>query len=196
MMVKTKASFSKGGIRLNDKLKEARERIIEHNSENKTLYGMHPTVRRLLSVMYYYESPMTLDDMKIHLGMSKASMSNAVRDLEDMGLVQKVWKKGELKNLYKAEEDNYECFIKFYCYQWNKLLAPKTNSMKQSIVELNELIEEDNIDEGTKELVEKDLEKLYSGLEYIDWLSRVVELFESHEIFEYVPKKKHDYTIK
>jgi DNA-binding transcriptional regulator GbsR (MarR family) len=177
---------------LNDKFNGARDRIIEHNSENKTLYGMQPTVRRLMSVMYYYETPMTLDDMKKHLGMSKASMSNAVRELEDMGMVEKVWKRGELKNIYRVEEDNYECFIKFYCYHWGKLLTPKSNSMKQSIDELNELIEQDDIDQETKVLIEKDLDKLYSGLEYIDWLSRLVELFESHEIFKYVPKKREE----
>jgi DNA-binding transcriptional regulator GbsR (MarR family) len=187
-----------GGIHLNDKLRGVRDRIIEHNSENKTLYGMQPTVMRLMTVMYYYEKPMTLDDMKEHLGMSKASMSNAVRELEEMGLVEKIWKKGELKNIYKAEEDNYETFIKFYCYHWSKLLAPKTNSMRQSIEELTELKEQDDIDEETKELIERDLEKLHLGLEYIEWVSRVVELFESHEIFNYVPKKSANkpYQIK
>jgi DNA-binding transcriptional regulator GbsR (MarR family) len=186
------------GIHLNDKLRGVRDRIIEHNSENKTLYGMQPTVMRLMTVMYYYEKPMTLDDMKEHLGMSKASMSNAVRELEEMGLVEKIWKKGELKNIYKAEEDNYETFIKFYCYHWSKLLAPKTNSMRQSIEELTELREQDDIDEETKELIEKDLDKLHLGLEYIEWLSRVIELFESHEIFNYVPKKiaNQHYQIK
>jgi DNA-binding transcriptional regulator GbsR (MarR family) len=35
-------------------------------------------------------------------------------------------------------------------------------------------------------------------LEYIEWVSRVVELFESHEIFNYVPKKSANkpYQIK
>lgn len=173
---------------MQSKFKEARDRIIEQTSENKTLLGMHPTVRRLMVVMYYYELPMKLDDMTKLLGMSKASMSNAVRELTDIGLVEKVWKKGERKDIYKAEEDNYECFIKYFCYHWRKVIIPNTSFMKKSIDELNELIEQDDIDEETKGLIEKDLEKLHAGLEYINWLSRVIEMFESHDIFEYIPK--------
>ncbi|MCF6409769.1 GbsR/MarR family transcriptional regulator [Pseudalkalibacillus salsuginis] len=177
---------------MNEKFKEIRERIIEQNSESQTLYSMHHTLKRLMSIMYYYEKPMTLDDMASLLGMSKASMSNAVRELIEIGLVKKVWKKGERKDIYQVEEDNYESFIKFFCYHWRKQITPKTSSMRKSIRELKELAEEDNLDEETKALIEKDLEKLYDGLDYLSWVSGVIELFETHEIFDYVPKKSRD----
>jgi DNA-binding transcriptional regulator GbsR (MarR family) len=183
-------NFNKGGIRLNDKFKKIRDQIIEYNSENQTLFAMQPTVMRLMSVMYYYEKPMTLDDMKELLGMSKASMSNAVRELAEIGLVKKVWRKGERKDVYKVEEDNYESFIKYFSHHWSKLLTPKSTSMKKTIDELMELKDQEDIDKETLLLIEKDLDKLYAGLEYIDWLSRVVELFASHEIFDYVPIKE------
>ncbi|TLS38672.1 GbsR/MarR family transcriptional regulator [Pseudalkalibacillus caeni] len=174
---------------MNPKFKEARERIIDQNSESQTLFSLQPTVKRLMSVMYYYEKPMTLDDMKDILGMSKASMSNAVRELDDIGLVEKVWKKGERKDLYKVEEDNYESFIKYFCYHWRKIIVPKTHSLKKSINELNELKLDDEMDEETKELIDKDLEKLHEGLEYLEWVGNLVELFESHKIFDHIPKK-------
>ncbi|WP_062234803.1 GbsR/MarR family transcriptional regulator [Fictibacillus sp. FJAT-27399] len=173
---------------MNEQFKKARDRIIEHNSENQTLFGMNHTVKRLMSVMYYYEKSMTLDDMTELLGMSKASMSNSVRELLDIGLVEKVWKKGERKDLYKVEEDNYQSFIKYFCYHWRKILTLKLNPMKKSIDELNELLGNEGLDVETKALIEKDLEKLYAGLEYMNWLGRVVTLFESQEIFEYIPK--------
>ena len=173
---------------MNENFRKARDRIIDHNSDSQTLLGMHPTVRRLLSVMYYYEKPMTLDDMTELLGMSKASMSNSVRELDEIGLVEKVWKKGERKDLYKVEEDNYESFFKFFSYHWRKILNPKTISLKKSMDELNELMVSDDIDEETRSLIEKDLVKLESGLEYLDWLGRLIESFETHEIFDYIPK--------
>jgi DNA-binding transcriptional regulator GbsR (MarR family) len=181
---------------LNDSFKKARDQIIEYNSENQTLFGMQPTVMRLMSVMYYYEKPMTLDDMTVLLGMSKASMSNAVRELAEIGLVQKVWKKGERKDIYKVEEDNYESFIKYFSHHWSKLLTPKSTSIKKSINELIELKKQEDMEEETLLLINKDLDKLYAGLEYLDWLHRVVELFATHEIFKYVPiheiKREYD----
>jgi DNA-binding transcriptional regulator GbsR (MarR family) len=179
----------RGESRLNGKFKELRDQIIEHNSESQTLYSMHTTLKRLMSVMYYYEKPMTLDDMSELLGMSKASMSNAVRELDEMRLVEKIWIQGERKDVYKVEEDNYESFIKFFCYHWRKVLIQNTISLRKSTDELNELKKQDDIDEETKVLIEKDLNKLHVGLEYLDWISRLVESFESHKIFEYIPKK-------
>lgn len=174
-------------ISLNNEFTNIRNQIIADNSENQTLFGMQPTVMRLMSVMYYYEKPMTLDDMTELLGMSKATMSNSIRELADIGLVKKVWVKGERKDVYQVEEDNYESFIKYFCHQWNKLLPLKSTSMKRSIDELTGLKKRDEIDKETLTLIDKDLDKLYMGLEYIDWLTRIVELFESHKIFEYVP---------
>lgn len=181
--------FNKGGICLNDKFLEVRDRIIEDNSESQTLFGMSHTVKRLMSVMYYYEKPMTLNDMTELLGMSKASMSNAVRELDEIGLVRKIWKKGERRDVYRVEEDNYESFIKFFCYNWRKVIVPKTISVKAFIEELNELKAQDDMDEETMGLIEKDLEKLHNALEYLNWLERLIETMESHEIFEFVPKK-------
>lgn len=174
---------------MEEKFKTLRDRQIEHSSYNHSLYSLHPTVSRLLGVMYYYEKPMTLDDMKEELQMSKASMSNAVRELLEIGLVEKVWEKGERKDLYVVEQDNYETFIKFFTYQWKKPIMPNINFLKKSIDELNTLLEQEELDENIRELVYKDLEKLQAGIEYFEWISRIVDLFESHEIFKYVPKK-------
>lgn len=181
---------------MNEEFLKARERIIDENSESQTLLGMQATVRRLLSVMYYYEKPMTLDDMTELLGMSKASMSNAIRELDEIGLVKKVWKKGERKDIYMVEEDNYESFFKFFCYHWRKIVGPKTNALKKSVDELNALLERGVMDAETRELIEGDLEKLHSGLAYLDWLSRLIESFESHAIFEFIPKKENSGVVQ
>lgn len=168
---------------------EARNRIIDENSDSQTLIGMQQTVRRLLSVMYYYEKPMTLNDMMELLDMSKASMSIAVRELEEMGLVKKVSQKGQRRDLYQVEDDNYKSFFKYYGYHWQKIIDHKTASFHQSIHELTELLNQESVDGETKSQAEKDLTKLYAGLDYFEWLNRLVETFETEEIFEFIPKK-------
>ena len=175
---------------MNDKFSEARTRIIDQNSESQTLFGMSPTVRRLMSVMYYNEKPMTLDEMTQMLGMSKASMSNAVRELDEMGLVEKVWRKGERKDLYRVEMDNYESFFKYFSYHWRKVIGPKKIVLRKSINDLAALKTESGIDSDTLEQIDKDLAKLEAGLEYYDWLSRLIDSFDTHEIFDFIPKKQ------
>lgn len=171
------------------KFEEARSRIIEGNSDSQTLIGMQQTVRRLLSVMYYYEKPMTLNDMMELLDMSKASMSIAVRELEDIGLVKKISRKSERRDLYQVEEDNYDSFFNYFGYHWGKIITEKTVSFNNSIQELTELMEQEELDDETKDLAEKDLLKLYGGLEYLEWLNRLIGTFETQEIFNLVPKK-------
>lgn len=172
------------------KFEEARNRIIDQNSDSQTLIGMQQTVRRLLSVMYYYEKPMTLNDMMELLDMSKASMSIAVRELEEMGLVKKVSQKGQRRDLYQVDEDNYESFFKYYGYHWRKIIDHKAASFHQSIHELTELLNQESIDDETTRQAEKDLAKLHAGLDYFEWLNRLIETFETEEIFDFIPKKE------
>jgi DNA-binding transcriptional regulator GbsR (MarR family) len=120
--------------------------------------------------------------------MSKASMSIAVRELDEIGLVEKIWKKGERKDLYQVEDDNYDSFIKFFCYHWRKALNPKYIALRKFQEDLNKLKKQDGLDEETLELIDMDIEKLRAGLEYLDWLHRLIQSFESHEIFDYIPK--------
>lgn len=175
---------------LNEEARNIRDRIIEMNSDNQTLIGMHSTVKRLLTVMYYNEAPMTLDDMTQMLGMSKASMSNAVRELDEIGLVEKVWIKGERKDIYQVEKDNYDSFFKYFAYHWRKLLMSNTVAVNKTIEELNQLLKAEGLDEETSELIHKDLTKLNDGLEYFDWLGRLVHSFETKEIFNFIPKSE------
>ena len=97
-----------------DKLEKARERVIDAIAQNMNLYGVTPSVGRLWGLMYFQDEPMTLDDMKQELGMSKTSMSTSVRNLVDLKMVDKVWKKGTRKDLYEVEEDWYQTFIDFF----------------------------------------------------------------------------------
>ncbi|WP_298828747.1 MarR family transcriptional regulator [uncultured Planococcus sp.] len=172
-----------------EKFEEARNRIIEQNTDSQTLIGMQQTVRRLLSVMYYYEKPMTLNDMMELLDMSKASMSIAVRELEEMGLVKKVSQKAQRRDLYQVEDDNYESFLKYYGYHWRKIIDRKTVSFHESILELTELLDQESLDDETTSKAEKDLAKLHAGLGYFEWLNRLIETFETEEIFDFIPKK-------
>src|SRR5690606_38885185 len=139
--------------------------------------------------MYFHDEPMTLDEMKQELGMSKTSMSTSVRNLMDLNMVDKVWKKGIRKDLYEVEDDWYQSFIDFFTIKWRNGINMNVNAIEKSLQDLNALSKDQNVNEEVRNEAKHDIEKLNKALEYYSWLDRLVDSFESHEIFDYIPKK-------
>lgn len=172
-----------------DKLEKARERVIDAIAQNMNLYGVTPSVGRLWGLMYFHDDPMTLDEMKQELGMSKTSMSTSVRNLMELKMVDKVWKKGIRKDLYQVEEDWYQTFIDFFTIKWRNGISMNVSAIQKSLNELQELMEDEHISTDIKEEAKNDIVKLKNALEYYFWLDRLVDSFESHEIFNFIPKE-------
>ncbi|MFS0861772.1 choline uptake/conversion transcriptional regulator CudC [Fredinandcohnia sp. 179-A 10B2 NHS] len=172
-----------------DKLEKARERVIDAIAQNMNLYGVTPSVGRLWGLMYFHDEAMTLDEMKLELGMSKTSMSTSVRNLMELKMVDKVWKKGQRKDFYEVEEDWYQTFIDFFTIKWRSGISMNVTAIEKSLAELNSLIQDETVREEIKEAAKSDIVKLTDALEYYFWLNRLVDSFESHEIFTFIPKK-------
>ena len=172
-----------------DQLDRARERIIETIAQNIHLYGVTPSAGRLYGMMYFHNQPITLDEMKEELGMSKTSMSMSVRSLSDLKMVERVWKKGVRKDLYQVQEDWYQSFIDLFSTKWKSSISMHIHSIQKSLSELKQLVSGDDASEEIKELAKIDIEKLDYILQYYKWVDRLIEAFESHEIFSLVPKE-------
>ncbi|WP_019153050.1 GbsR/MarR family transcriptional regulator [Robertmurraya massiliosenegalensis] len=174
----------------NEQLERARERVIDAIAQNINLYGVTDSVGRLYGSLYFQDEPMTLDAMKDELGMSKTSMSTSVRGLMELKMVEKVWKKGERKDLYRAEMDWYQSFSDLFTIKWRAGVGANINAIEKSKKELLDLLSEKDIEDDTRLEAEKMMTKLDYALEYYDWLQRLVNSFETKEIFEYIPLKK------
>jgi DNA-binding transcriptional regulator GbsR (MarR family) len=143
-----------------------------------------------MGTMYYNRKPMTLDEMTEELGMSKTRMSQAVRELTDLNLAEKVYEKGVRKDIYNVEQDYYQTFISLFSSNWRKGISMNQSLQQKIIAELNEIIDDENTDDETIEKAKEYLEETKQVLGFYDWLTRLVEHFESHEIFKAVPKTK------
>ncbi len=173
-----------------DQLERARERVIDVIAQNMDLYGVTDSIGRLYGMLMFQEQPMTLDEMKEELGMSKTSMSTSVRTLLELKMVDKVWKKGVRKDLYKAESDWYQNFVDFFAIKWRAAISENEYEMKKSLTELNKLLEREDVGEEVKEMAKSDIQKLEYALDYYDWLDRFVDSLESKEIFKLIPQKE------
>ena len=87
------------------KLQEARMRLIETGGRTSQDLGTGRIVGQILIYLYLREDESSLDGIAEDLGLSKASVSIAVRQLEQLGLARKVWKSGDKRNYYKSAEN-------------------------------------------------------------------------------------------
>ncbi|WP_339251541.1 GbsR/MarR family transcriptional regulator [Sporosarcina sp. FSL W8-0480] len=168
-------------------LLKARERIIETIAQNIHLYGLTPSAGRQYGTMFFHNEPLTLDDMTEELGMSKTSMSTSVRALADLKLVERAWIRGVRKDLYQVKDDWYQSFIDLFSIKWRRSISLHTVAIRKSLSELEELKNDPEISDELKDIVETDIAKLEYIRDYYEWLDRLVDAFEEHEIFKLVP---------
>ena len=173
-----------------ERLIKARNRITESIAENIHLYGLPPSAGRQYGMMFFHNEPLTLDDMAEELGMSKTSMSTSIRVLTDKKLVERAWRKGVRKDLYKVKDDWYQSFIDMFTIKWRKSVSSHTTAIRRSITELEKLVEDETISEDVIEEAKSDIEKLLYIRDYYEWLDRLVDAFEDHDIFNLVPTKE------
>lgn len=86
-------------------LQEARTRLIVAGGRASQDLGTGRIVGQVLVYLYLQASECSLDTIAEDLGLSKASVSIAVRQLEQFGMAHKVWKSGDKRNYYKSAEN-------------------------------------------------------------------------------------------
>lgn len=172
-----------------ERIENTRERVIEAISQNMFLYGVGPSSGRLYGTLYFKDRPMTLDDMKDELKMSKTSMSTSVRSLSELNMVEKVWKKGVRRDLYQTNSDWYQIFTDFFSNQWRKVTALNVKAIKASLKELQSLEKSGDLSEEERQMIHSDFEKYNYILNYYDWLNQLFDLLESDEIFNIIKRK-------
>lgn len=172
-----------------EKHEETIEKFIQVIAKNMNLYGITPSIGRLYGVLYFAEEPMTLDDMREALSMSKTSMSTGVRALSEMKMVESIYKKGIRKDLYQSEEDWYKSFTSLFGIRWRQQTETNIEEANEALEALENLLLETE-DEALKMRIEKDMQKLDYAKSYYHWLMSFIKMVESGEIFTYIPKNK------
>src|SRR5690625_7726845 len=87
------------------KLELIKSRRIKQFSENMQSYGYPKTLGLVIAVLYYENKPMNLDELAKNTGMSKTRMSQVLRELERIHLVEKIFIKGSRRHTYILERD-------------------------------------------------------------------------------------------
>ena len=84
---------------------QARIRLVDTGGRTSQDLGLGRIVGQVLVYLYLQQAECSLDALEQDLGLSKASVSVAARQLESLGLVDRVWVKGERKKYYRSAEN-------------------------------------------------------------------------------------------
>ncbi|MGP7818612.1 choline uptake/conversion transcriptional regulator CudC [Niallia sp. 01092] len=175
-----------------DLLKEAEELVISAIASTMDLYGVTPSIGRLYGYLYFMNEPVTLDQMSQELGMSKPSMSTSIRSLQQIDMVQKVWKTGVRKDLYNAEKDFFKSFFSFFCKKWEREISVNLEAIKLAEEKLTLLVNDENVPVGIYEKTKMNLKQLEESKNYYYFLKKLVKVFENKEILKMINDEIHN----
>lgn len=169
------------------RLKESKSQFVEKIADNMQAFGVSETIGRVLGIIYMNREPMTLDQLSEATGMSKMRMSQVVREMIELNIAKKVFKKGVRKDLIQVEDDYYQTFISLFTSNWQRAVS-KSRSFERKLRTNLDAIE---LDDSQSEKVIEEKEQLNQETEewsnYYDWINRLIDFFESGDIFEHVP---------
>jgi DNA-binding transcriptional regulator GbsR (MarR family) len=84
---------------------DVRRRMVDIGGRAAQDMGLSRVVGQMLVYLYLQQDDRSLDDTAKDLGLSKAAVSIGLRQLEDLGLVKRVWRKGDRRNYYRSADN-------------------------------------------------------------------------------------------
>ncbi|MCZ8516585.1 transcriptional regulator [Paenibacillus filicis] len=164
-----------------------RQQVIEAIAETMDLYGATHSSGQLYGIMFFEDRPMTLEDMKTRMNMSKSNMSYAVRSLMESQMVMKLEEKQERKDLYMAETNFFLAFQNFFTLKLQREIDVMTSAINHVLPELKELILDEQTPDNERQAALQDLHKLRHANRYYEWLQQFVDGLKRGEYFKQPP---------
>ena len=88
-----------------DSLQAAKWEMVEAGGRTAQSFGLNRLFGQIYVLLYLSDEAQSLDSLAQQLGVSKASVSIACRQLESWGALHRSWVKGDRKDYYVAETD-------------------------------------------------------------------------------------------
>lgn len=163
---------------------ELRDQVIDAIARTMDLYGANYSFGKLYGIMFFEDRPMTLEDMKDHMHMSKSNMSYAIRSLLDSRMVTKLEEKKDRKDQYVAETDFFQTFHVFFTMKLQREIDVMLEAINQVIPELSEIALAEETSDAERQECLRDLHKLRHGVNYYTWLTQFVNRLRDGEFLE------------
>ena len=118
---------------------KSKQEMIEIGGRLSQVLGFPRSTGQIYGLLYFSSVPLSLGDICIKLGISKASTSTGTRQLATWGAIRKVWIPGERKDYYEAIDDLMHIFKGSY----RAIIKPRVNSSESRIKKIEESLDKD-----------------------------------------------------
>ncbi|RSL33085.1 GbsR/MarR family transcriptional regulator [Salibacterium salarium] len=169
-------------------IQEAQTQIAEKISDNMRAFGTPTTVGWVLGIIYMNREPMTLDELSERTGMSKTRMSQVVREMMDMNIAERSFPFVGRKDYYQVEQDYYQTFISLFTSNWRQAINKSRQFEQRLKNRMETVLHTEDLTEEAEAQVNDLLYEIQEWIEYYDWIFRLIQFFESGEVFKHVPK--------
>jgi DNA-binding transcriptional regulator GbsR (MarR family) len=155
------------GIESNADLRAVHDSMLDGLGQLADYFGFSKVMGQLYATLLMSQGPLSLDDMMERLGISKASVSMNMRQLEHMGVVRQAWVRGGSgrRKYYEAETDFWQIIT-------NLLTGREMRDVERaiSVMDDNKKQLADKMDEMTDE--EREIAQVY-----IERMTQLQDLF-------------------
>ena len=139
---------------------KSRQEMVMAGGRLSQILGYPKSVGQIYGFLFFSTEPQSLDDIAGKLAISKASVSNGVRQLLGWGVVRQVWVQGDRKEFVEIVEDVSTLFRAGY----SDFVKPRVSSAKRRIGEIGNYLDEEyqngDLTDQEHELAQKRYEKL------------------------------------
>jgi DNA-binding transcriptional regulator GbsR (MarR family) len=150
--------------------------FVEHWGMMARAWGINPTMGELFALLYITGRDWTADGLRQWLRVSRGNVSMNLRELISWGVVYKLHRPGERRELYRAESDVWTLFRRI-------LRERKRRELDPTLTVLDRILEHSNREPALHDLKSR-LETLRQFFSLIDGLAVRLLTLESDEMSE------------
>jgi DNA-binding transcriptional regulator GbsR (MarR family) len=108
------------------------KQFVEHWGLMARTWGINSTMGELFALLYITGKDWTAEDLRRWLGVSRGNVSMNLRELISWGVVVKVHRAGERRELFRAESDVWTLFRKILRERKRRELDPSLHVLEQA----------------------------------------------------------------
>lgn len=90
---------------MDEAVERSTDNFVEGISQLFYAWGLSKSMGTVFAYLYLTQGPTALDDIAKDLHMSKGNVSLNIREVERLGMVRKIWNKGDRRDFYEVEDN-------------------------------------------------------------------------------------------
>lgn len=165
-----------------DEVRILRQKMMAALSSIMDWYNLTPSASRLYAYMFFEDRPITLEEMKSVMGMSKSNMSYAVRSLTEAKMIYKLDYKQNRRDLFRADPDFLTSFQKFFTSKLERELTVMTEAIDDVLPKLRRILDAQETSESTRQGAGHDMNKVLHAKNYYTWLEGFIDGLKSQSL--------------